>query len=105
MADPPGGGFADDELEEFYRQIEIRTALTPQRRRGSTSRHRACPTPGKEAFRSEGAARGGIDRIRQSGRAAPNLRWYRCDCGSWHITSSPPRDEEQWRPGRRRRRR
>ncbi|NDK91178.1 hypothetical protein GYA93_16555 [Gordonia desulfuricans] len=99
--------FSDDDLEEFYRRIEILTDLTPTRR---APRRPApiidCPTPYKDAFVSEGTAREGIDRIRQAGRRAPNLRCYHCRCGRWHITSSPPRDDlprrVEHRRGRRR---
>ncbi|AFA73454.1 hypothetical protein GPOL_c24250 [Gordonia polyisoprenivorans VH2] len=102
-----GGGavmmpFSDDDLEQFYRGVEARTDLTPRRRRRPAPVYRDCPTPYKDAFGSEAAAIEGIGRIRQVGRRAPTLRCYRCDCESWHITSSPPREEPP-RPPRGRR--
>nr|WP_040511266.1 hypothetical protein [Gordonia soli] len=82
--------FSDDELEEFYRRIEARTAAQVGRR---VPRHRrpllACPTPDKEAYRDEESARSGVYRIRERSRGDLRLRIYHCACGSWHITSSP----------------
>ncbi|MGV9670895.1 MULTISPECIES: hypothetical protein [unclassified Gordonia (in: high G+C Gram-positive bacteria)] len=86
-------GFSDDDLEEFYRRVEARTDLTPPRRRRVARPRPPCPTPDKDAFGSERSAREGIDRITESGRRSLALRCYRCACGAWHITSSPPRDE------------
>lgn len=92
--------FSDDELEEFYRRIEAITDLDAPRRRRPPRAHVECPTPYKDAFGSEAAARDGIERIRVHRRAAATLRCYRCQCGAWHITSSPPRDDLPPRPRR-----
>ncbi|RPA66388.1 hypothetical protein EF294_01700 [Gordonia oryzae] len=97
--------FSDDDLEQFYRGIESRTDATPRHPRRSAPVYRPCPTPDKDAFGSEAAANEGIGRIRQVGRRAPTLRCYRCDCGSWHITSSPPRVQPPARDRRGRHRR
>ncbi|GAA1480194.1 hypothetical protein GCM10009624_06340 [Gordonia sinesedis] len=84
--------FADDDLDEFYRRIEALTAARPRRRRPARPSYDACPTPDKEPFGTERAALDGIDRIARV-RRYTGLRCYRCACGAWHITSSPPRPE------------
>lgn len=89
------GAFSDEELEQFYRRVEALTEMTPTRRQRRPPLPPECPTPYKDAFRSEADARDGISRIRTRvlGRDSPSLRCYLCTCRSWHITSSPPRDD------------
>ncbi|WP_439032957.1 hypothetical protein [Gordonia terrae] len=83
--------FSDDDLESFYREIEARTASRDQPRRSHRGGidYPACPTPDKLPFASPADARDGIDRLRRHiiGNA-PDLRYYECSCGAWHITSS-----------------
>ncbi|ACY21733.1 hypothetical protein Gbro_2492 [Gordonia bronchialis DSM 43247] len=85
--------FSDDELAEFYREIEGRTATgRPRRRTGSRLEPaQPCPTPDKSAFGTHAAALDAIAYSRLHRPRAPQLRSYRCACGAWHITSSAPR--------------
>ncbi|MFW0794797.1 hypothetical protein AAFP30_13380 [Gordonia sp. CPCC 205515] len=85
--------FSDDDLDAFYRDVEAATAAKPVRRAKSKPKTtaRGCPTPEKDAFAAEMLARDGIDRIRARTVGGVRLWTYRCVCGSWHITSKPPR--------------
>lgn len=87
--------FDDDELEEFYRRIESRTAAAnarPRKRRRQVPRVQfACPTPEKIAYPSQAAVTGAILAVARNSRGRPNLRSYECVCGAWHLTSAIPR--------------
>ena len=82
--------FSDDDLELFYREIEARTASNEHVRRATRRVELpVCPTPDKLPFSSPDDARDGIDRLRRHVvGTAPELRFYECACGAWHITSS-----------------
>ncbi|WP_246284836.1 hypothetical protein [Gordonia asplenii] len=86
--------FDDDELERYYRLMEERTAA---RAADSTTRrlHRriadelvGCPTPSKTAFTSRADAAAAITSMSVGTWRTVSLRTYRCQCGSWHLTSS-----------------
>jgi hypothetical protein len=51
---------------------------------------RACPTPHKHAYRSEGEALAGFHVASYTRFHRP----YRCCCGRWHITSHPRPHED-----------
>ncbi|OUC76372.1 hypothetical protein [Gordonia lacunae] len=83
--------FSDDDLEAFYRDVEARTAFRDQHRRARRGGvdYPPCPTPDKLPFASPADAREGIDRLRRHLiGTSPELRYYECSCGAWHITSS-----------------
>ncbi|MBD0021439.1 hypothetical protein GII33_10910 [Gordonia pseudamarae] len=99
--------FSDDELEEFYRAVEERTAWRRERpvRRARPRRARVCPTPYKECFPTPMEATDAIARSRTTRFGVPWLRSYHCDCGSWHLTSTPDyRGDDGDSSGRHRRR-
>ncbi|GAB17383.1 hypothetical protein GOEFS_028_00470 [Gordonia effusa NBRC 100432] len=86
--------FDDDELERYYRLVERRTAA---REEEATTRrlHRriadelvGCPTPSKTAFENRSAAAAAITTMSSGTWRTVSLRTYRCQCGSWHLTSS-----------------
>ncbi|EGD56222.1 hypothetical protein [Gordonia neofelifaecis] len=87
--------FDDDELEEFYRNIEARTsaahARPRKRKREVPAIVFACPTPEKIAYPSLAAVTGAILAIARQSRTRPTLRSYECVCGAWHLTSAVPR--------------
>lgn len=87
--------FDDDELDEYYRRIESRTAAAnakPRKRRRSVPPVQfTCPTPEKIAYPSLAAVTGAILAIARGSQSRPSLRSYECVCGSWHLTSVVPR--------------
>ncbi len=82
--------FSDDELEEFYRAVEQRTAWSRPRplRRGKPQTVQ-CPTQYKDCYRTPVEATEAIERSRSTRYGVPWLRSYHCECGSWHLTGSP----------------
>ncbi|MCF8569891.1 hypothetical protein L5G32_06385 [Gordonia sp. HY002] len=89
--------FDDDELEEFYRRVELSTAAASsrprRRRRPVTTAAIVCPTPEKIAYPDYAAVTGAILAITRASRTRPSLRCYECRCGYWHLTSGVPRPE------------
>jgi len=83
--------FSDDELEEFYRTVEQRTAWRRERpvRRIRPRAVRVCPTPYKDSYSTPMEATEAIERSRSTRYGVPWLRSYQCECGSWHLTSTP----------------
>ncbi|MFZ2240128.1 MAG: hypothetical protein WAV90_11350 [Gordonia amarae] len=83
--------FSDDELEEFYRTVEQRTAWRRERlvRPSRPRAVRVCPTPYKDCYRTPMEATEAIERSRSTRHGVPWLRSYQCDCGNWHLTSTP----------------
>ena len=57
--------FSDDELEEFYRTVEQRTAWRRERpvRRSRPRAVRVCPTPYKDCYRTPMEATEAIERL------------------------------------------
>lgn len=99
--------FSDDELDEFYRSVEARTASNarPARSPAAPDPALGCPTPTKDAYRSRVDAEDAIAYARATRRTDTPLRTYRCVCGRWHITSSPEMIPTTPKPSRRGRRR
>ena len=90
--------FDDDELEEYFRLIELRTETSvarPRRRaRDVPEVQFTCPTPEKIAYDSYAAVTGAILAVARQSRGRPSLRSYECVCGFWHLTSGVPRAGE-----------
>ncbi|MFZ2511440.1 MAG: hypothetical protein WAW85_10175 [Gordonia sp. (in: high G+C Gram-positive bacteria)] len=84
--------FGDDELADYFAEIEARTAARsrPRRARESEVNYRPpeCPTPEKIDYPTLAAVTGAILAISSSGRGRPTLRSYECVCGAWHLTRS-----------------
>ena len=90
--------FDDDELEEFYRRIELRTEIAadrPRRRRREVPRPQiVCPTPEKIAYPDHASVTGAILALTRGSSSRPALRCYECRCGYWHLTSAIPRGRQ-----------
>lgn len=62
-----------------------------------------CSTPEKEAFTSAGSAHRAASSMgngRRGGGTGGKVHTYRCECGSWHVTSARVRVTKQFRERR-----
>lgn len=70
-------------------------SATPRKTWGAGTVKHDCPTPYKAAYVSRAAADAALMRSWRSARAGKGtrrpIRFYRCPCGRWHLTSTPNR--------------
>lgn len=74
-------GAAEDDWRRHYCQHACRVADVAVRSRA----HDDCPTPDKRRYTGEGAAMSAASHCARTFRRP--YRWYRCQCGLWHLTT------------------